>query len=129
MIVTALLVHGACLRVLELGKLGHHLGQHSLAHLGLLSLTHENQPSRRGAGGGHRATGLRAEIGQGLRHVLGNPELRALAFTAAVLNFGAVIVNTLLPVLFVRELHLPEGVLGLYWAVGGLGILLVAKSA
>ncbi|MEV0523204.1 MFS transporter [Streptomyces sp. NPDC050439] len=76
-----------------------------------------------------RATGLRAEIGQGLRHVLGNPELRALALTAAVLNFGAVIVNTLLPLLFVRDLHLPEGVLGLYWAVGGVGIFLGARTA
>ncbi|MGW0904146.1 MFS transporter [Streptomyces sp. NPDC002853] len=76
-----------------------------------------------------RTTGLRAEMAQGLRHVLGNPELRALALTAAVLNFGAVIVNTLLPVLFVRELRLPEGVLGLYWAVGGVGIFLGARTA
>ncbi|MFF1715224.1 MFS transporter [Streptomyces sp. NPDC058268] len=78
---------------------------------------------------GERTTGLRTEIAQGLRHVLGNQELRALAFSAALLNFGSVIVNTLLPVLFVRELELPEGVLGLYWAAGGLGILLGARTA
>lgn len=76
-----------------------------------------------------RTTSLRAEIAQGLRHVLSNPELRALAFTAAVLNLGAVIVNTLLPILFVRELRLPEGVLGLYWAIGGVGIFLGARTA
>jgi predicted MFS family arabinose efflux permease len=32
-------------------------------------------------------------------------------------------------VLFVRELHLPASVLGLYWAAGGLGLLLGARCA
>ncbi|MFI6843144.1 MFS transporter [Kitasatospora sp. NPDC050467] len=73
--------------------------------------------------------GLGAQIGEGLRHVLGNAELRALALTASLTNLGFQIVNTLLPVLFVRELHLPAGALGLYWAVGGLGILLGSRCA
>ncbi|KJY25240.1 MFS transporter, partial [Streptomyces sp. NRRL S-495] len=75
------------------------------------------------------APGLGAQIGEGLRHVLGNAELRALALTAALTNLGFQIVNTLLPVLFVRELHLPAGALGLFWAVGGLGLLCGSRCA
>ncbi|MCQ4214556.1 MFS transporter [Streptomyces longispororuber] len=72
---------------------------------------------------------LRTQISEGLRHVLGHPELRALAATGALLNFGSQLVNTMLPVLFVRELGLPAGVLGLFWGAGGLGMLLGARGA
>ncbi|MFF3941805.1 MFS transporter [Streptomyces phaeofaciens] len=72
---------------------------------------------------------LRAETAEGLRHVLGNRELRALAFTATLTNLGAQMINSVLPVLFIRELRLPPGVLGTYWAAGGLGILLGAGLA
>lgn len=72
---------------------------------------------------------LRAEIGEGLRHVLGSRELRALALTGALGNLGAHMVNVMLPVLFTRELGLPAGALGLYWAVGGLGLLVGAAGA
>ncbi|MBG0851521.1 MFS transporter [Streptomyces spinoverrucosus] len=72
---------------------------------------------------------LRAEISEGLRHVLGSRELRALALTAALTNLGAQMINAMLPVLFTRELHLPAGALGAYWAAGGLGILLGARLA
>ncbi|MFI9360898.1 MFS transporter [Kitasatospora sp. NPDC053057] len=73
--------------------------------------------------------GLGAQIAEGLRHVLGAPELRALAVTAALNNLGSQLVNTLLPVLFVQELHLPAGALGLFWAVGGVGILFGSRCA
>ncbi|KOV34083.1 MFS transporter [Streptomyces sp. XY431] len=87
-------------------------------------------PAAAGAGtAGTGAPGLGAQIGEGLRHVLGNAELRALALTAALTNLGFQIVNTLLPVLFVRELHLPAGALGLFWAVGGLGLLCGSRCA
>jgi predicted MFS family arabinose efflux permease len=76
-----------------------------------------------------RKTRLRAQIAEGLRHVLGNAELRALALTAALTNLGVQIVNTMLPILFVRELALPASALGLFWAAGGLGILLGARCA
>ncbi|MFI2202737.1 MFS transporter [Streptomyces sp. NPDC020192] len=74
-------------------------------------------------------TRLRADIAEGLRHVLGSPELRALALTATLTNLGAQMVNALLPVLFTRELGLPAGALGLYWAAGGLGLLIGAVVA
>ncbi|MER5970965.1 MFS transporter [Streptomyces sp. NPDC002055] len=72
---------------------------------------------------------LRAEVAEGLRHVLGSRELRALALTAALSNLGAQMINAMLPVLFVRELHLPAGALGAYWAAGALGVLLGAGVA
>ncbi|MFJ3219114.1 MFS transporter [Kitasatospora sp. NPDC086801] len=102
----------------------------ALSHLGsalrLIGLrrTPAPEPAADGAGGG-----LGAQIAEGLRHVLGNRELRALALTAALANLGFQLVNTLLPVLFVRELHLPAGALGLFWAVGGVGILLGSRCA
>ncbi|WP_405661182.1 MFS transporter [Streptomyces sp. NBC_01166] len=76
-----------------------------------------------------RATRLGPQIAEGLRHVLGNKELRALALTSACTNLGSQILNTMFPVLFVRELGLPEGVLGLFWAAGGIGLLLGARCA
>ncbi|GAA0441685.1 MFS transporter [Streptomyces sp. NPDC046215] len=72
---------------------------------------------------------LRVEIAEGLRHVLGSRELRALALTATLTNLGAQMINAVLPVLFTRELHLSAGVLGVYWAAGGVGILLGAGLA
>jgi predicted MFS family arabinose efflux permease len=72
---------------------------------------------------------LRAQIAEGLRHVFGNRELRALALTAALSNLGSQIVNTMLPLLFIRELGLRASTLGLFWAVGGAGLLLGARCA
>ncbi|WP_411147819.1 MFS transporter [Streptomyces sp. A30] len=76
-----------------------------------------------------RGTGLAAQIAEGLRHVLGNRELRALALTGALTNHGSQLVNTMLPILFVQELGLSAGALGLYWAAGGVGLLLGARCA
>lgn len=74
-------------------------------------------------------TPLRAQIAEGLRHVFGNPELRALALTAALTNLGMQTVNTMLPILFVRELRLPAAALGVFWAAGGVGLLIGARCA
>ncbi|TMR96600.1 MFS transporter [Nonomuraea basaltis] len=76
-----------------------------------------------------RPAGLATQIAQGLRHVFGHSELRALAFTATLTNLGSQIINTVLPVLFVGELRLPAGALGLFWAAGGAGLLLGARCA
>ncbi|SEE03147.1 MFS transporter [Streptomyces sp. TLI_105] len=76
-----------------------------------------------------RAPDLRAQIAEGLRHVLGHAELRALALTGAVGNLGTVMVNTMLPVVFTRELGLSAGALGLFWAAGGIGLFLGARCA
>ncbi|MFJ8646165.1 MFS transporter [Streptomyces sp. NPDC093546] len=78
---------------------------------------------------GQKAAGLRTQIAEGVRHVFGNPELRALALTAALGNLGSAIVNTMLPVWFVRDLDLSPGALGLFWAAGGAGLLVGARCA
>ncbi|MFG1679699.1 MFS transporter [Nonomuraea sp. NPDC049269] len=82
-----------------------------------------------GAPAADRPTRLGAQIAEGLRHVLGNAELRALALTGTLTNLGSQIVNTVLPILFVSELGLPPGALGLFWAAGGAGLLLGARCA
>jgi hypothetical protein len=64
-----------------------------------------------------------------LRHVAAHTELRALALTAATVNFGIQLVNSMLPILFVRQLRLPASALGLFWAAGGAGLLLGARLA
>jgi len=74
-----------------------------------------------------RSTGFLTQIGQGVRHVLGGPELRALALTGALTNLGIQMINTMLPILFVRELGLSPGALGLFLASGGLGMFLGAR--
>ncbi|MCX5379459.1 MFS transporter [Streptomyces sp. NBC_00091] len=74
-------------------------------------------------------TPLLAQIKEGLRHVLGHPELRALALAAGLNNLGGAVVNAMLPVLFVRELGLSAAALGLFWAAGGAGLLLGARLA
>ncbi|MET9962188.1 MFS transporter [Streptomyces sp. NPDC006326] len=74
-------------------------------------------------------TPLVAQIREGVRHVLGHPELRALALNSALSNLGSAVVNTMLPVLFVRELGLSAAALGLFWAAGGAGLLLGARLA
>ncbi len=74
-------------------------------------------------------TPLPAQIREGLTHVLGHPELRALALAATLNNLGSAVTNTMLPVLFVRELGLSPASLGLFWAAGGLGLLLGARLA
>ncbi|MFI9582236.1 MFS transporter [Streptomyces sp. NPDC052236] len=85
-------------------------------------------PARSPAPGQRRAR-LGAQIAEGLRHVLRNSELRALALTATLTNLGSQIMNTLLPILFTRELGLSAGMLGLYLGLGGVGIFLGARCA
>ncbi|WP_309144497.1 MFS transporter [Streptomyces sp. BR123] len=74
-------------------------------------------------------TPLPAQIREGLGHVLGHPELRALVLSATLSNLGGAAINTMLPVLFVRELGLSPTALGLFWATGGIGLLLGARLA
>lgn len=93
--------------------------------VGLTGITRRRAPTTAAAG----RRRLRAEIGEGLRHVLGSRELRALACTATLANLGAQMVNAVLPVLFTREPHLSAGALGAYWAAGGAGLLLGAGLA
>ncbi len=70
-----------------------------------------------------------AEIRAGLRYVLAHPLLRPLAFFSALSNFGWSILEGLLIVYAVRELHLEADVIGVVFSVGNLGLLLAATLA
>lgn len=82
-----------------------------------------------GDAGAGEVLSLRKRIGEGLRHVLGNKRLRALALSASMANLGSSVINTMLPVVFVRELGMSSVALGLFWAVGGVGLLCGARCA
>jgi MFS family permease len=69
------------------------------------------------------------EIKEGLVFVVGHPVLRAIALASACNNLSIQVSVTMLPVLFVHDLGFSEGVLGLYLAVGGLGVLLGSRAA
>lgn len=93
--------------------------------LGLTGMRRAN-PHPRSVGRNPR---LHIQIAEGVHHVFGNAELRALALTGALTNLGSQVINTMLPILFVRDLGLPPGTLGLFWAAGGVGLLVGARCA
>jgi MFS family permease len=73
---------------------------------------------------------LRREIGEGLRFVLGNRLLRAIAMCTGSSNLFASMAVAVFYVLLARDLHIAPGVIGLIMstsAVGGLAGSLVAS--
>jgi MFS family permease len=79
-------------------------------------------------GAAARAPMLRS-IGDGVRFVAGHPVLRAVAVAGAMTNLGMQLVLVMLPVLLVDRLGLSAGVLGLFFAVGGVSGLIGAATA
>ncbi|NUS12125.1 MAG: MFS transporter [Streptomyces sp.] len=78
----------------------------------------EPKPPRRAAGEGPT---LRAQIGEGLRHVVRDPILRnSVAFNGTA-NFFVVMVETLGPVFLIRSRHVAPGLVGLLLALGAVG--------
>lgn len=73
---------------------------------------------------GEPAVRGRSRVRDGVAFVAGHPVLRALAAAGALGNLGIVLVLTMLPVVLVDELRLSAGVLGLFLASGGVGMLL-----
>jgi len=71
---------------------------------------------------------LRSEIAQGLRYVLGNPLLRAIAACTGTSNLFAQIGFAVLILYSVRRLGLNPGQIGLVFALGNVGSLLGAFS-
>ncbi|MBB1257991.1 MFS transporter [Streptomyces alkaliterrae] len=72
---------------------------------------------------------LGREIMEGTRFVLGHPLLRPLALEGALTNMACQMIVTVLPVLFIRELGLPEVALGLFLAIAGVGVFLGSLAA
>jgi MFS family permease len=76
---------------------------------------------------------LRREIGEGLRFVLGNRMLRAIAMCTGTFNLFSAMTFAVFYLLLARDLHLAPGVIGLLTstsAIGGLvGALLASRLA
>ncbi|MFG3051353.1 MFS transporter [Kitasatospora sp. NPDC048239] len=72
---------------------------------------------------------LASEVRQGLRFVFGHPLLRPIALAGAATNLSVQLCQTVLPVVFVRELDLPGSAIGLFFATGGIGVFLGSLSA
>ncbi|HXF98850.1 MAG TPA: MFS transporter [Gaiellaceae bacterium] len=87
----------------------------------------EERPERHTAEG--RGSGLRAELREGLRFVLGNPNLRAQAGCTATSNLFSSVAFSIFLVFAVRELRLSAAVIGAILSIGALGSLLAALTA
>jgi MFS family permease len=75
------------------------------------------------------APGLRHEVAAGVRYVLANPYLRAIAITMSWANFFGQVVFSLFFVYAVRELGLGAGSLGLILGIGNIGLIVGAVTA
>jgi MFS family permease len=92
---------------------------------GLVAAIRRPEPSidrTEGVAGEGRVRVLAAEIGEGLRFVLGHRYLRAIAACTATFNFFFAAINALFLVYAVREIGLSPQVIGLIFAIGSLGL-------
>jgi MFS family permease len=72
---------------------------------------------------------MRAEIGEGLRYVLGHRSLRLIAGCTATSNYFSSMLQAVLLVYLVRKLHWSAGVIGLMFMIGNIGFLVGAATA
>ena len=86
----------------------------------------ETAPTRAERQGG---PGMKREVAEGLRWVLGNRYLRWIAASTATFNFFGNIIFAVYLVFAVRVLGLGAGVIGLIFAVSNIGYLLGALAA
>ncbi len=85
----------------------------------------EERPSRATP---EERTSIWTELKEGLRFVLGNPNLRAQAGCTATSNFFFNVTWAVLLLYFVRVLELSPSVIGIVFSVVGIGSLLGAFS-
>jgi MFS family permease len=72
---------------------------------------------------------MRADIGEGLRYVLGHGALRAVAGCTATSNYFSSMLDAVLIVYLVRSLHYSAGLIGLIFMFGNIGFLVAAATA
>jgi len=73
--------------------------------------------------------GMKGEVREGLRFVLGHPHLRAIVACTGSSNFFSTFMFSIFLVYAVREVGLSAGVIGIVFALGNLGFLAGALSA
>jgi MFS family permease len=88
----------------------------------------EPMPERARAADGTRTT-VRAEAAEGLRYVLGDRFLRAIAASSALSNLFTNIALSIYILFLVRELEFTPGMLGLVFSIASLGLLAGALTA
>jgi MFS family permease len=88
---------------------------------------HEEPPAREAADGSKPS--LWTELEEGLRFVLGNPNLRAQAGCTATSNFFSNVSFAIILVFAVRELGLSAAVIGIIFSIGALGSFAAAFTA
>jgi MFS family permease len=72
---------------------------------------------------------MRAELGEGLRWVFGNPYLRTISASTATFNFFSSMMFAILIVYLARSLEMSAGLIGAVFAIGQFGYLLGALTA
>jgi MFS family permease len=77
----------------------------------------------------HQRAGMKSEIGEGLRYVVGHPVLRRIAGGTSTSNLFHTLTGTVLLLFMVRTLHFGAGTIGLVFLLGNLGVLLGAMLA
>jgi predicted MFS family arabinose efflux permease len=69
------------------------------------------------------------EIREGVGFVFRHPMLRPIAVTGALTNLAIIVVITMVPLMFERELGLSPAAIGTFFALGGLGVFLGSITA
>lgn len=78
-------------------------------------------PGAAAARDGHILSGLRKDIAEGLRFVVGQPMLRRMVACSGTVNFWAAASTAVTTIFLVRVLHLHPAVIGLLYALGAVG--------
>ncbi len=89
----------------------------------------EPRPAPRVTAGGGKAPGMRTEIAEGLRYVLGNRYLRTIAASTALFNLSGNVAASILLLYLVRELAFTPELLGIAFSLGAVGFLVGAVVA
>ncbi len=79
--------------------------------------------------GGEQRQGMRREIAEGLRYVLGHPLLRPIAACTSISNLFGSMAFAILILFATRELGLSAGAIGIAFALGNIGSLVGAVVA
>ena len=90
---------------------------------------HEPAPVHPDVAAGGERPGMRADIAQGLRYVVGHRYLRWIALSTATSNLFSSMAFAILLVYVVRDLGLSAGAIGLAFAIGNIGFLTAALVA
>jgi MFS family permease len=89
----------------------------------------EPPPQTHVADGGEPAGGMRVELAEGLRYVLGHPLIRPIAASTGTFNLFGNLIFAIIIVYFVRELGLDPTAIGLIFGVGNVGAIIGAVLA